>query len=151
MNVLRVARGVLGTALTWGAAWSVLGVTLRLTRYRVTTIPDAWGDAITQVILPAAQYGFLYGAAMGAGFALFVLLMFRRSRSLGHITVPWFGLFGMLVAAGLHGWITGGFFVSIELLASSLLGFGTASSTLLLARRMPRLSPSSAQIQLPPG
>ena len=149
MRMFKVVRGVLGTALTWGVAWSLVGIGLRLTRFRVSPIPDAWPEIARNVLLPAAQFGFWYGAAMGTGFALLVVLMSRRTRSLAAISIPRFGLLGTLAAVGAHAWVTGGFFASAELLASALLGFGAAATTLVAARHSPRLSPPAMQGELP--
>ena len=75
MSLLRRLRGVAGTAVTWGIAWSAIAVFIRVVRHLFNPVERSWSDLAARSVLPALQYGFLYGVAMGAGFACLVLLM----------------------------------------------------------------------------
>ncbi len=149
MKIWRMVRGVAGTALAWAVVWSAVAVLFRIGRHLVRPVHGSW-HALIESLLPGVQYGFVYGAAMGAGFALLVICLSRRARTLESLSLPIFGMCGALVAVSAH-MLVAGIDVSAFglLLLSGLLGSGTASSTLLMARRSLRLSPAASRQELP--
>jgi hypothetical protein len=140
----KVLRGVLGTALPWGVAWSTIGVTLRVGRAVASNETVDWPRVITEQLLPAWQYGFAYGAILGTAFAGLVALAGRRTTRLNELSVITVGAAGAFVAGTLHAWVVGGLVMDPYMLTSLCLGVGCASGTLLVAQRSERLAESSA-------
>jgi hypothetical protein len=127
-TLLRRVRGLLGTALTWGAGWFVLsaivwGVTL-------------FGDVPFGMILNLAAAVGVAGAVAGAGFAV-VLGIAERSRTLDELSflriTTWGALGGMLVGLPFLGELAASTYPAFFGILAGL-GATSASGSLALAR-----------------
>ena len=138
INPLRIARGIIGTALTWSIPWSVAGAVLRI------VAPTEGGPFPTAAMLwwSAVALG-THGALIGALFAL--VLAIAGPRRFASLTVPFMALVGALVGLTLPAAAWGGFrfhvpsglltyFVGQTLVYAALSAAG-AAGTLWLVRR----------------
>ena len=100
MRVSRMLRGVVGTALTWGVAFTVLAVPALL--WMLTHVP-ANESVVAQVWRWSTAYfpiAFRQGALLGAGFAGALVLLRRRLRSVHNVSYVSVGVIGGLAAVG---------------------------------------------------
>lgn len=137
MRINRVLRGVLGTAVTWGVAFTVLAVPALL--WMLTHVP-ANESVATQLWRWSTEYfpiAFRQGALLGAGFASALLLLRRRLRSLRDVSYFSVGAIGGVaaVATTLVGSLAGVGVITGPLIV--LLGVGTSTMSLAIARRSP--------------
>ncbi len=156
MRLWRRVRGVLGTALVWGVTWSVLGVSLKLGRLLLTDNYPSLRIELLEQAGAAWRYGFAYGAALGLGFALYVMLAGVRARSLRDISLRQFAVRGAAVGIVMHWWVVGAPLIDAYVLVSAALSAGVSTGSLMMARRADRLSPPvsapqlrAAQLRLP--
>jgi uncharacterized membrane protein YjfL (UPF0719 family) len=138
---LRRIRGVLGTALTWAAAWSGLAFVLSLVGFFGT-------PGSVQFYAVLAAFGAVVGFVGGTIFSV-VLRIAERHRSFDDMSLPRFagwGAVGGVLLAML--WVTGagppptlGEILSTGVIMG-LMGAGSAGGSLALARRAdPLLEP----------
>lgn len=151
MQVRRVLRGVLGTALTWGVSFSVLVASVLL--WMLTHIPANEG-VLAQVWRWSTEYfpiAFRQGALLVAGYAGALLLLRRRPRSLRDVSYISVGVMGGLVAVAttVVGKLAGVGVITGPLIL--LLGVTTSTLSLAIARRAPegRLLQSPDEPRLP--
>ncbi len=149
MRLWRRVRGVLATALVWGVTWSVLGVVLKIGRLLLTDSHPSLRMQLLEQAGAAWRYGFAYGAALGLGFALYVMLAGVRARSLRDISLRQFAVGGAAVAIATHWWVVGAPLIDAYVLVSASLSAGVSTASLLLARRADRLSLPASAPQLP--
>jgi len=137
MRLLRVFKATVGTAVTWGAAWSVLSIPTLVFLLR-SNLPNM---TMSQLVWSWATHAwwdaFAQGAILGAGFAMLLYLFARGMPALRYRSLPVIGAVGAMATAtigvltlGQGLGLTGG-----ALLAT--LGAGTAMGSLALARRAP--------------
>ncbi len=125
---LQRLRGIVGTALTWAAGWSVAGMLIGTT--------GLFGDL---VLIEYAVFGGVFGVLGFIGGAAFsvVLSVTEGRRRFDQMSLPRFAVWGAAGGALLElamtalgegaGLATWGFFM--------LLGSGSAAGSLVLARR----------------
>lgn len=140
MKLLRVLRGMIGTAVTWGGAWVPMSVGF----YALTgLVPIRYWPSI-------AVSGFVRGALCGAAFAAILALVARR-RSFSQLTFAQLmgcGAAGAVIAPGItFAFMLPGSSFSIPPLAigfnlamSGVMGVVSAAGTLYAARRAPELA-----------
>lgn len=137
MQLSRVLRGVVGTALTWGVAFTVLvAPTLLL---MLTHVPANEG-VFAQVWRWSMEYlpiAFRQGALLGAGYAGALLLLRRRPRSVHDVSYVTVGIIGGLaaIATTVVGKLAGVGVITGPLIL--LLGVTTSTLSLAIARRAP--------------
>lgn len=135
-KLLRVVRGALGMAVTWGAAWSMLAVSIRIARHSSRPVELTWGDLLINSVLPAGRYGLVYGAAIGALVGVLLAATSMRVKSIHGLSVTLVGALGAVVSLGAHIAVTEMTYSGLGLLFfSGALGFVVSSGTLLIARR----------------
>lgn len=151
MQVDRVLRGVVGTALTWGVAFTVLAAPALL--WMLTHVP-ANESVLAQVWRWSTEYlpiAFRQGALLGAGYAGALLLLRRRPRSVHNVSYVSVGVIGGLaaVATTVVGKLAGVGVITGPLIL--LLGVTTSTLSLAIARRAPegRLLQSPDEPRLP--
>ncbi len=137
---LKRIRGILGTGLTWAAAWSVVGTIIRSLAAVIAggTVAAPSGSLVTGVVVLLVTFGVM-GFIGGAAFSV-VLGIAEGRRSFDQMSLPRFAAWG---AAG--GLLVSLFFQispagspGISVMAASvltLLGAGSAAGSLALARR----------------
>lgn len=130
MRLLKLARGVLGTAVTWAVAWSVVAVSLKLMRVLTEEGHVSVRRLLIDQLMPSAQYGLVYGAALGVGFATLLFLLGLKSRSVSGLTMKGVGAKGATVGCVLHWWVIGGPVLEPWILVSLVLGAGCGTGTL---------------------
>lgn len=135
MLVSRVLRAVVGTALTWGVAFTALVAPALL--WMLTHVPANEG-VLAQVWRWSTEYlpiAFCQGALLGAGYAGALLLLRRRPRSVHNLSYVSVGVIGGLaaIAATVVGKLAGvGVITGLLIL---LLGVTTSTLSLAIARR----------------
>lgn len=137
MQVSRVLRGVAGTALTWGVAFTVLAPPALL--LMLTHVPANEG-VLAQVWRWSTEYfptAFRQGALLGSGYAGALLLLRRRPRSVHDVTYVSVGVIGGLaaVAATVVGKLAGVGVITGPLIL--LLAVTTSTLSVAIARRAP--------------
>ena len=155
MKIVRVIRGILGTAAAWSIAW----IPLTFATWSVAAVLGAHQPSIRfwgAILVGAA----IRGAITGAAFATIVAIAGRR-REFGAIRLRhmllWGGIGGLVGAA-----ITVGAFLmtspaivpvldlGLGLAFSSFLGALSGAGTLYVARRAPELgAPSQGLLDAP--
>jgi hypothetical protein len=144
--MLRRIRAILGTALTWGAVWAVLGVAGGVRGLFVL----AWLRESPSVILLNAAIGFgASGVIAGAIFALALGTAERRTGSLHGLSIRRTGVWGAiggltlpLLFAILTRPFPGSGYVNLEQMGIGImLGTATAVGSLVLERRAPKEPP----------
>ena len=149
-------RGVINTALTWAAAWGVVGAAVGAVEVVSLGILSRFGVAFALgAAMEPALACSIAGALSGALFGCIFLLAERRRGRIEELRIARVVLWGAIGAMILP--VSVSILVSANLLSASvagmagmfaLLGGGSAAATLLLARRelrapVPRV-PSSA-------
>ena len=137
---LKRIRGVLGTGLTWAAAWGVVGTMLRIVAGAIAGSPFGGVTPIASVVVMLVTFGAM-GFVGGVAFST-VLGITEGRRRFDQMSLPrfaaWGGVGGLLLflfirAAG------SGFQMGLEQLILGgtviLLGAGSAAGSLALARR----------------
>jgi nitrate/nitrite transporter NarK len=139
--ILRRARGVIGTSLTWAMVWLVVTspfVLLQWQRGNVDVELPIWALALMLFLMAA------WGAACGALFALIVTLFERRRGWAGlrlARVAAWGATAGFAVPLSLGGawwWLAFPVDLPSTLLGASVsatMGCALATSTVLVARR----------------
>ena len=127
MSGLRKLRGVLGTAVTWGASWFGVGAV----GWALGLFPEGLAFAI-----PTAGVLATVGAIAGAAFATALTLIEDR-KTLGDLTIPrisgWGAVGGILIGIPMAiGMTPIGVVAMCSFLAT--LGAGSAAGSLALAR-----------------
>ena len=144
MSLKSRLRGVLGTAIVWGAAFSLLSPILIVGQWSIRHLPTHY--LVPRIFLFVMGMQFMLGAAAGVLFALLMLLRERRQvmSTLSTLRVTTWGFLGsaMLVVP------LSGFGVHAHTVAAMLtygiMGAGLAAGTLLIARRAPTYEHLSA-------
>lgn len=137
MRINRMLRGVLGTAVTWGVAFTVLVMPALL--WMLTHVP-ANESLATQLWRWSTEYfpiAFRQGALLGAGFASALLLLRRQPREVRDVSYVSVGIIGGLaaVATTLVGKLAGVGVITGPLIL--FLGVTTSTMSLAIARRAP--------------
>lgn len=152
----RFARGVLGAALIWAAAGSLIGATIFLARYQPWQGGVSGWERGIQLLGRFLVGGAAWGAACGLAFAVVVGAASRRMRA-DQLSAGRFVLWGALAGAAFPLTLYGafvlrtGFYDSIPLFAtltaiSTLLGAGFGRVVHWAARRAPRESGDQAAL-----
>ena len=139
----RRVRGLVGTAVTWGGAWALIGLGVGAAFWITgATVFSRHGPSW---MLVWAEVGAFNGAISGAVFALAVMVSERR-RQLDAIGALRFGILGAVTTGGLVA-LSGAPLPTSAI--CSALGFLTGSGSAVVARRaLPR---SQAERSLPPA
>ena len=144
--IVRLFRGVLGTALVWGVAWLTVGVALGIYRAlkifgRLYPVPTYWWTIVSTV----AAIWAVWGVVSGAAFAI-ALAIAERRRNLAELSTLRVAIWGAVGA----NFLPLGYFAVVltqksdvallgpfAIVASvcTMLGAGAAAGTLALARR----------------
>lgn len=135
MQVSRVMRGVVGTSLTWGVAFTVLAAPALL--WMLTHVSGN-ESVLGQVWRWSTEYlpiAFRQGALLGAGYAGALLLLRRRPRSVHDVSYVSVGVIGGLaaIATTVVGKLAGVGVITGPLIL--LLGVTTSTLSLAIARR----------------
>jgi hypothetical protein len=144
--LLRRLRGVLITALIWGAGWSLVGLALGAVTvfgFRVfgLALPGPWSFLLDLML------GFgLMGVGGGSVFAVALSVAERRSGSLAALSMSRTGAWGALGGVAVWGslYLMGHGAPMIFGAQLALVGAALAQGSLALARRGPR--PSQHQV-----
>jgi hypothetical protein len=142
---LSVIRGMIGTGLTFAAGVGVVGSAIAGI---VWLIPGSGvGRETIRVVVASAFWSFLIGVAFSGMLAVtargraFDKLSLRRFAGLG--VAGGLLLYGVLAANAYHAWTVSTALVNLTIFV--VLGGGTATAALLLARRArPALEPGDA-------
>jgi len=143
MPIFRRLRGALGLALTWGAAFSALAMTILLGGLAVGLVPSAiFGP---REIVQVAIRAFLAGGLAGTLFAS-VLAGAERRRTLSGLSLKRVALWGFLGAAAIPGVfalamgvtsvVSGGLLLSGTALYGAI-GSVLSTATVRMAQRLP--------------
>jgi len=143
MPIFRRLRGALGVALTWGAAFSTLAITILLGGLAVGLVPSAiFGP---REIVEVAIRAFLAGGLAGTLFAS-VLAGAERRRTLSGLSLKRVALWGFLGAACIPGVfalamgatsvVSGGLLLSGTALYGAI-GSVLSTATVRMAQRLP--------------
>jgi hypothetical protein len=137
MRLLRRIRGIVGTALTWATAWGVVGAVWGGILSLVGDFPPEASEA--GMILVGVLFLGVYGFLAGVAFSLVVLAAEKR-RTVQQLTLrrvaAWGGLGATLMFAVPVALSTPSVLVKgITLVATALLGAGSAAASLAVARR----------------
>jgi len=139
--ILRRARGVIGTSLTWATVWLVVTspiVLLQWQRGNVDVELPIWALGMTFFLMAA------WGAACGALFALIMMLLERRRGWAGlklARVAAWGAAAGLAVPLSLGGawwWLAFPVDLPSTLLGASVsatMGCALATSTVLVAKQ----------------
>lgn len=136
MSLLRRIRGIVGNALTWSAAWGVVGAAIYAVAATTWNLPA--GAPVGGMILTGALFLAIYGFIAGGAFSL-VLLAAERKRTLHQLSprrvAVWGGLGSLLMAVAPL--VSFGFTsdLGVFLLGTGLLGAVSAAGSLSVARR----------------
>lgn len=151
MQVSRVLRAVVGTSLTWGVGFTVLAAPALL--WMLTHVPANEG-VLAQVWRWSAEYfpiAFRQGALLGAGYAVALLPLRGRPRSVHDVSYVSVGIIGGVaaIATTVVGKLAGVGVITGPLIL--LLGVTTSTLSLAIARRAPegRLLQSPDEGRLP--
>ncbi len=134
---LQRIRGVLGTALTWAAAW--FGVGIIFSSFVVFGFPQNAGFGLAAVVAGAGVFaglGFIGGAIFST-----VLGITEGRRRFDQMSLPrfasWGALGGLLMSVFFLSTQTGGSLLGTVIVSSVLtvLGAGSAAGSLALARK----------------
>lgn len=139
MKWMRATRGLFGTAVLWGVAWSLLSVP---TFVHVLSDPPPGIDRIDLVVgllSHSALLAFLYGSSCGALFGLAVALTSKRLKDVRSFSTSRAAVLGLVAGVGIPIALTGGGSM-MPLVLSGLLGAATAATALVVARRAPTSS-----------
>jgi hypothetical protein len=161
MQVWRRVRGLLGTALTWGAVGALIGASMFLVRYRPWSVSATHWDRALALMGGFIGGGALWGSVCGLAFGVAVVAHARRS-SLHRMTARRFTVWGAVAGAAFPGLIytpavlmTGAFdaipFFSMLTGASAIAGALCARAIFALACRAPglRTGPGELAVSLP--
>jgi len=144
----RRLRGVLGTALTWGAGWGVVGLGVGglqavALRAAATPIPMELTRFVALVTLRWAAFGLVAGTL----FALALWYAGRRAGAVGVLAprraAAWGALAGVVLPLALVALLAaGGAVIPLAtvltlLVTGGAFGAGTAAGTVAIARRAP--------------
>lgn len=142
MKILKVLRGMIGTAVTWGLAWIPLSAGLWAASGLLGGPPmELWGP----LLLGAGVKGAISGAAFGG-----LLSLVARRRSFSELTFPQLmacGAVGALIAPAItfatligRDIVFPPWFIGYSMTVGALSGAVTAAGTLYAARRAPELA-----------
>ena len=148
MGLLRIARGVLGMAITWAILWTPIAIIPigMMARFG----PPLSVRTVSLLLLSHATTGAINGAAFGL-----VLAVLGRRKFFDGLSLPWIAACGALggailplVTNSVVATVTSMPLVQIgwSVAVSAVFGAGVASGTLALARRAPQ-----ERIEAPPG
>ncbi len=142
MQILRRARGVLGTSVLWATVWTAAAFPVFAILLR--DLPTAW---LESAALVASRWG-LAGAGTGATFALLVL-GFERRGAIARFPLGRAAIWGTLAGAGYATATIARFLMQIgrpgaqvitSIVIGALLGGCSAAAHLALAQRAARRS-----------
>ena len=80
IQLWRRIRGLLGTALTWGAVGALVGALMFTVRYQPWSLPPERWERATTLLGMFLGAGGLWGAACGLAFGVVLLVAARRQR-----------------------------------------------------------------------
>ena len=152
---LKRIRGVLGTGLTWAAAWSVVGTIIRSVAAVIAggTVAAPSGSLVTGVVVLLVTFGVM-GFIGGVAFSA-VLGIAEGRRRFDQMSLPRFAAWGaggglllsmLMFTAGSGFQMALGELIILGILP--LLGAGSAAGSLALARRADPLLESGEGIDL---
>lgn len=137
MGLRKTLKAVVGTAVFWGAAWSLLSIP-HVVSMLSTALPAETSP--THVVLSWAWDAWLFafkrGALLGFIFALLLMLASRHSAFFRRLSYSGVGALGAVAAGGLGAVIAPGMGV-FNLLYGAGLGATAAMASLAIARRAP--------------
>jgi len=134
-GLLRRLRGILGTGLTWAFGWIGLFGAYLLVRMAIGASLAGYEFflPLLEEVFAVGTMGFLAGSTFG--LALSILERHKRLEDLTFTRIAlWGGLGGLAVVALLSGWV-GGWGDPAGVIFYSILGVGSATGTLVLAKR----------------
>ena len=136
-KMLRVIRGVVGTAVMWGLAWSALSIQTLL--HFLNSPPSGMSGFHAVVTLggPAWVSCFSLGALAGAAFATLLAVTSRRVANFRGITLTRAGVLGACTTVGLMVAIGGAHVFLGRTLFLTLIGSATSVAAFAIARRAP--------------
>jgi hypothetical protein len=147
MRLARVLKAILGTAVTWGVAWTFVAIPLSIPMVQSLTNPYGPHLSLLQAswfaVKSTGPLAFTMGAVLGTAFALLLLLVSRRAGSLQRLSLPVIGTLGAVATA-----VTGGVLMGPRGALSNpsalvavgtfvALGASVAMTSLAIARRAP--------------
>ena len=94
----RLARGLFGTALTWGAVGAFIGAAMFVARYRPWPVSAMHGERFFRLLGAFLGGGALWGAVCGVAFGVAVWRLGRRG-SLEQVSTRRVMLWGALAGA----------------------------------------------------
>ena len=138
MKLIRIAKALVGTATTWGLAWSTISIPtlVFVLRNRLDIGPSVM-SLTWSWLANAWLFAFAQGAAMGVGFALLLLLLSRRVRALDRLSPLLAGGLGAVAAVGVSVLTLGTALSPLNALVVATLGAASATVLLHIARRAP--------------
>lgn len=152
MRILRVLRGIVTTALTWGVVWAPFGL---VSYGMAAAFGIDWPIGILAgLVVGKAVTGAISGGVFGA-----LLAVAGRRRTFDSLSLPWIAGLGAIggalfpVATRVIMLTMTDIAIPVSVLlvglaTSALLGAGCAAATLAIARRAPAL-PSSDRSSAP--
>jgi hypothetical protein len=125
---LRRLRGLIGTGLTWAVGWAGLyGATLLV--MRILGAEAIWDPSLVfRVVLNVGTLGFIAGASFGV-----ILSLLERHKRLEDLTFKRLALWGSLAGLVIVAMLGAAFLAPVIIF--TLLGIGSATGTLALAKR----------------
>ena len=144
-SLWRRVRGLIGTAVVWAGAWTLIGLAVGAAFWMKGTV--FFSIAGAQWLLVCAEIASVTGAISGAGFALMVIASERRG-DVDILKPVRFGVLGALVAGLVTAW---GFDWSLTLgLVGGVIGATCGSGSVVVARLALPSSKSTAN-SIPPA
>lgn len=151
MKLLKLLRGIAGTAALWGAGFIVLAIPTVATILSPDAPPLGW-SSVPGLLVPLLAYPIVHGAICGALFALLLSATSRRVKSVEQLPVARTAALGAVAGVVMPFLVNGGHIALLEAAIGGALGVTTATASLLVARRSaPALVEASAQPQVDAG
>ena len=137
MRLQKLLKAVLGTAMFWGAAWSLLSIPTEVFLLR-TVLPARTTPAhiVLSWAADAWLFAFTRGAVLGSVFALLLVLASRRGSFFRRLSYPGLGALGAVAAVGMGAAMTPGMGVA-NFLVGAGLGATVAMASLAIVRQAP--------------
>ena len=142
MKVWRLAKAMIGTAVTWGFAWSVVAVPTLIMLLRGPLGDYSAWDLTRQWATHTWVHAFAQGAVFGLGFAVLLRIAASRVRSFERLNMWLVSGAGAIAATGICYTVLGAGFGVINAAMVAALGAGSGAASLAIARRVPAQSGS---------